>query len=448
MQTRRSISWITRVSSLSLTIVVNLIRSPAIVVAGGAVDGAIRWHVSIRRHRPVGHLADGGEGLRRAATDVTPHAIGHRVELALGSFAVSDRRLVCDRAGRAGADDGAVDPKAHGATVYVAAMTLQSRVDAIFGRPADHGISLAMVVMQGGEVVAERYGTQPATAFGPAVEVDADSTLISWSMAKSVTHAAIGILVADGAVDLEMAAPVAEWQGTPKAQIRVIDLLEMRSGLQFVEDYVDGGTSHCIAMLFGDGAADHASYAAALPLVREPGTVWNYSSGTTNIVTRIISGIVGGGRVGMERFLADRLFEPAGMTSAIPKFDDAGTFVGSSYVYATARDFARFGELYRNDGVAENGARVLPEGWADHGRTRVAHDPTDDLAHGFDYGRHWWMWPQYPGSIAAHGYEGQFAIVVPDRQLTVVHLGKTDAGVRRHLVEHLDGLITAASTTT
>ena len=131
------------------------------------------------------------------------------------------------------------------------------------------------------------------------------------------------------------------------------------------------------------------------------------------------------------------------MSSAVPKFDDAGTFVGSSFVYATARDFARFGEWYRNDGVNESGDRVLPAGWADHGRTFVAHDPTDDLEHGFDYGRHWWMWPQYPGSIAAHGYEGQFVVVVPDRELTVVHLGKTDSGVRRHLVGHLDGLIAA-----
>ena len=300
-----------------------------------------------------------------------------------------------------------------------------------------------MVVVHQGRIVAERYGTQPETPFGPAVELDADSTLISWSMAKSITHAAVGVLVGDDALDLDSAVPVAAWQGTAKARITWLDLLEMRPGLEFVEDYVDGETSHCIAMLFGEGAGDHATYAAALPVLHEPGAVWNYSSGTTNILTRAIGEIVGGGRSGMERFLHDRVFEPVGMTSAIPKFDDAGTFVGSSYVYATARDFARFGELYRHDGVAESGERVLPAGWADHGRTFVAHEPTDDLEHGFDYGRHWWMWPQYPGSIAAHGYEGQFTVVVPDRELTVVHLGKTDIGVRRHLVRHLDDLIAA-----
>ena len=322
-------------------------------------------------------------------------------------------------------------------------MTLQDHVDAVFERPAEQGISLAMVVMLGGEVVAERYGTQPASDFAPAEALDAGSTLISWSTAKSITHAVCGVLVADGRLDLGAPAPVPEWRGTPKERITLLDLLEMRSGLRFVEDYVDGEISHCIAMLFGEGAHDHAAYAADLPLDHEPGTVWNYSSGTTNIVTRIIGDIVGGGREGMETFLRERLFGPVGMTSAIPKFDEVGTWVGSSYVYATARDFAKFGELYRRDGVTADGVRILPEGWLDHGRTFVAHDPADDLPSGFDYGRHWWMWPEIAGSIAAHGYEGQYIVVVPDRELTVVHLGKTPAEQRRHVVGGIDGLIRA-----
>ena len=320
---------------------------------------------------------------------------------------------------------------------------MQDRIDAVFERPVDQGISLAMVVVHGGDVVAERYGTRPDTVFGPGEPVTADSPLISWSMAKSITHAAVGLLVADGRLDLAAPADVPEWRGTDKQRITLLDLLEMRSGLEFVEDYVDGDTSHCIAMLYGDGAGDHAGYAAALPLIHEPGTVWNYSSGTTNIITRILGRVIGGGREDMEAFLRDRLFDPVGMTSAVPAFDEAGTWVGSSYVHATARDFARFGELYRNDGLAESGERVLPPGWADHGRTFVAHDPTDDLELGFDYGRHWWMWPEFGGSIAAHGYEGQFTIVVPDRELTVVHLGKTDSAVRRHVVGYLRDLIHA-----
>lgn len=318
---------------------------------------------------------------------------------------------------------------------------MQDFVDAIFDRPADQGISLAMVVVHRGQVVAERYGTQPANDFEPETEIGPGSTLISWSTAKSMVHAACGILVADGLLDLEAPAPVPEWAGTDKERITLVDLLEMRPGLRFVEDYVDGELSHCLSMLFGDGAADHAAYAAALPLDHEPGTVWNYSSGTTNIICRILGDIVGGGREGMEAFLRDRLFGPAGMMSAIPKFDDAGTWVGSSYVYATARDFARFGELYRHDGVTADGERILPEGWADHGRTFAAHEPVDGVASGFDYGRHWWMWPDHPGSIAAHGYEGQYVVVIPGRELTVVHLGKTPVEQRPHVVAGIDALI-------
>jgi len=123
----------------------------------------------------------------------------------------------------------------------------------------------------------------------------------------------------------------------------------------------------------------------------------------------------------MEAFLGDRLFGPVGMGSAIPKFDDAGDFVGSSYVYATARDFARFGELYRHDGVTAAGQRILPEGWSVHARGFSALDPEN----GCEYGRHWWMWPEIPGSLACHGHEGQYIVIVPDRELVVVHLGKT-----------------------
>jgi CubicO group peptidase (beta-lactamase class C family) len=146
----------------------------------------------------------------------------------------------------------------------------------------------------------------------------------------------------------------------------------------------------------------------------------------------------------MRRFLRERLFGPAGMASAEPRFDGAGTWVGSSYVDATARDFARFGELYLHDGCVD-GRQVLPEGWVDHARTFVAHDPTDGVPGGFDYGRHWWMWPSYPASLAAHGYEGQYVVVLPDRDLVMVHLGKTDAAERHHVVAGLRAVADAVA---
>lgn len=310
--------------------------------------------------------------------------------------------------------------------------------DELFADDAPHGLSLALVVMHRGEVAFERYGTQPDTVFGPGGPVTADTTLISWSMAKSITHAAVGLLVDDGVLQLDQPAAIDEWRGTPKEAITLQNLLDMRPGLEWVEDYVDDSVSHCLQMLYGDGKDDMATYAASLPLVHPPGVVWNYSSGTTNIICRIIGDAVGGGRAGMETFLRNRLLEPAGMHSAIPKFDTHGTFVGSSYVYATARDFARFGELYRNDGMLDD-HRLLPEGWRDHARMFVAEDPED----GFGYGRHWWLWPDLPGSLACHGYEGQYTIVVPDRELVVVHLGKCPAESCRGVTDRLRRLIDA-----
>ena len=322
-------------------------------------------------------------------------------------------------------------------------MPVSSLVDELFER-AD-GVSLALVIRVRGEVVAERYGVQPESIFEPATPITADSTLLSWSIAKSITHAAVGVLVGDGLLDLDAPAPVPEWAGTPRADITTLQLLEMRSGLRFVEDYVDDSVSHCIEMLFGDSGPSRAAYAAALPLDHPPGSVYNYSSGTTNIIARIIGDVVIGGpggapterRTAMETFLRTRLFEPAGMTTAIPKFDEAGDFIGSTFVYATAHDFVRFGELYRHDGVTEQGERVLPHGWRDHAQTWAAHDEDN----GCDYGRHWWMWPQLPGSLCCHGHEGQYIVVVPDRELTLVHLGKTDAAASASLRARLAEMV-------
>ena len=314
---------------------------------------------------------------------------------------------------------------------------LDQEVDALFGRPAAEGISLAFVVVRHGEIVVERYGVQPGNLFQPDdLPVGADTPLISWSTAKSMVHAAVGVLVGDGRLDPSEPAAVPAWAGTPKSAITVLDLLEMRPGLRFVETYVEGEPSHCLDMLFGDGAGDHAAYAAALPLDHPPGTVWNYSSGTTNIICRILGDLVGGAEPGMRAFLDQRLFGPAGMADADATFDAAGTWVGSSYVHAPARQFARFGELYLDDGVVA-GARILPEGWVDHARTVVAHDPES----GFGYGRHWWVWPDQPGSLAAHGYEGQYVIVLPERDAVVVHLGKTEAAVRDRLVARLRRIV-------
>jgi CubicO group peptidase (beta-lactamase class C family) len=307
----------------------------------------------------------------------------------------------------------------------------------LFGPDAPHGVSLALVVRHNGETVYERYGIQPDTIFGPGGPVTADTPLISWSVAKSITHAVVGVLVGEGRLDVGAPAPVPAWQNTPKAAITVQQLLEMRSGLEFVEEYEEGHASHCLEMLFGAGRDDMAGYAAGLPLLHPPGTVWNYSSGTTNIVARIAGDVIGGGEDGMRTFLAERLFGPLGMHSAEPRFDTAGTFTGSSYVYATATDFARFGELYLADGVV-GGRRLLPLGWVDHGRTFVSRDPEGVC----DYGRHWWLWRDRL-VFAAHGYEGQYVLVDPRSATVVVHLGKSPAEIRPPLIGALTELLDA-----
>ena len=145
----------------------------------------------------------------------------------------------------------------------------------------------------------------------------------------------------------------------------------------------------------------------------------------------------------MRRFLADELFGPLAMASADPRFDDTGTFIGSSFLYATARDFARFGELYLHDGLCDGG-RLLPDGWCEHARMPPsAPVPADEE---FGYGRHWWLWDRMgvPDAFGAHGYEGQYTVIVPDRDLVVVRLGKTTADQRPALLPLLTAVIDAA----
>ena len=307
--------------------------------------------------------------------------------------------------------------------------------------PAEtHGETHAVVAWRGGREVLAAYGTGYATPCGP------DVTHISWSMAKSMTHALVGFLVADGLLDIDSPAAVPEWSGDERARITLRNLLEMRAGLEWVEDYVDGEKSHVIDMLFGAGSNDHAAYAAALPLVHVPGTHWVYSSGTTNIICRALGDVIcsdvvtGAGpaqrRQRTEEFIRERLFSPLGMSSATAKFDAAGNFVGSSYVYATASDFARFGRSYVA-GRSAAGGEILPVGWVDAARTPVATDPET----GNGYGHHWWTWPRLPGALVATGYEGQYTIVIPEADLVVVRLGKTSADIRTNVVDDLVALV-------
>jgi len=283
------------------------------------------------------------------------------------------------------------------------------------------GQTFAQVVIHRGRLVYEAYGCELENWDRPNEPVTATTNLLSWSMAKSFAHAAVGIAVGDGLLDVAAPAPVPEWADDSRATITLDDLLCMRDGLAFWEDYEHGIEAHVVEMLFGSGQADVAAFAAGRPALHPPGEVFNYSSGTTNIIARILGNAVGDGRADTERFLRTRLFDPIGMRTADPRFDDAGTFIGSSYLYATARDFARFGLLYLRDGVWDT-ERILPSGWVDHGRLSRSVDPTD----GRHYGAQWWVLDDERGTFWANGYDGQSIMLVPTLDLIVVRLGKTD----------------------
>jgi CubicO group peptidase (beta-lactamase class C family) len=291
--------------------------------------------------------------------------------------------------------------------------------------------TFAVLVVHRGHIVAERYQGALEHFDRPPTPVTAETPLLSWSMAKSVLHAVVGLLVGQGRLDLDAPADVPEWadRGDPRHAITLRQLLAMRDGLDFVEDYVDGGVSDVIEMLFGRGQADMAHFAADRPLAAPPGTRFNYSSGTSNIVSGVVARTVGPGEP-YARFLHSRLFGPLGMATADPEFDEAGTWVASSYLRTAARDYARFGLLYLRDGLWD-GVRLLPAGWVDYARTWVSLDPEDDSP----YGAHWWgVAGDTLGTFRASGYEGQSITLCPALDLMVVRLGKTPLGREPNLV--------------
>ena len=301
-------------------------------------------------------------------------------------------------------------------------LDLEPLLDRMFDDNGPLATTYAVVIVHQGRLIAERYQGGLEHFDRPPDPVTAGTRLLSWSMAKSMLQAVIGMLVGDGRIDLDAAADVPEWpDGDPRQAITLRHLLAMRDGLDFVEDYIDDRASDVINMLFGEGQADMAHFAADRPLAAPPDTRFNYSSGTSNVISGIVARLLGPGAP-YEAFLQDRLFGPIGMGSAVPQFDDVGTWVASSYVRATARDFARFGLLYLRDGVWD-GTRLLPEGWVDYARTMVSDSPEDG-----PYGAHWWgVAGDTLGTFRASGYEGQFISLCPALDLMLVRFGKTNA---------------------
>jgi CubicO group peptidase (beta-lactamase class C family) len=280
--------------------------------------------------------------------------------------------------------------------------------DEIFDLSEDQGVTYALLVVKQGKLVYERYNAGANAMY----------LQYSWSMAKSITQALAGILVRQGKLDIFAPANVPEWRDDARSEITVDQLLRMSSGLQFNEEYVDDQASDVISMLSFDGRHDTGAFAANMPLIHKPGSVWSYSSGTTNIICRILKEIVGDGADGMLRFMNDELFEPMGFRTATPKFDTAGTFIGSSYLMASPQDFARFGLLYLRGGTW-NGKEILTSEWVDYARTPTINNGDEC------YGSHWWMHPRKPDWFYCGGYDGQRIMCVPEKDLVIVRLGRT-----------------------
>ena len=310
---------------------------------------------------------------------------------------------------------------------------IEKTLDRLFAEPPgggtlESGETRSILIAHHGRVVIERYGPD----LGP------HAPFPSWSCAKSILHALVGILVSRGQLDVHAPADVPAWReaGDRRRDITLDALLRMSSGLAFNEDYVDTEGSDAIRMLFGEGKDDVSAYAAARPLEHEPDTFFSYSSGTSNIVSSIVRRALGADETGYREFMHRELFDRIGMRSAEPRFDASGTFIGSSFVFATARDFARFGLLYLRDGVWE-GERILPEGWIDYARTPTPTDPE------CSYGAHWWLARDGSQIFNASGYKGQFIVVAPAWDLVLVRTGDSEPEQRGAVLLALAELVRA-----
>ncbi len=298
---------------------------------------------------------------------------------------------------------------------------LKEALDEAFAEPdpLKKRMTRAVIVVHDGRLIGERY----------APGFEKNTPLLGWSMSKSVTNALVGILVNQGKLRIREPAPVSEWQkpGDPRKSITLDQLLRMSSGLKFDETYEP---LHDVTdMLYR--SYDFAAYAAEKLLEAEPDGKWSYSSGTANIIARIVRHAAEKDYPRYYDFLRKELFAKIGMHSAVAEPDPSGTFVGSSYMFATPRDWARFGLLYLQDGVWA-GERVLPEGWVKYSTT-----PSPKAPQG-QYGALFWLnagtggnpndrlWPNAPrDAFTARGYQEQYVVVIPSKKLVIVRFGAT-----------------------
>jgi CubicO group peptidase (beta-lactamase class C family) len=293
----------------------------------------------------------------------------------------------------------------------------------------------ALLVLHRGRIVAERYGDG----------FDAATPLLGWSMTKTVTAALVGTLVRDGRVAVERETLFPAWAGDDRRRIAMTHLLAMSSGLSFNEDY--GSVTDVTRMLYLE--PDMAAFARKQPLAHPPGTHFNYSSGSSVLLARLWQDAAGASSLAWPR---QALFDPLGMRSAVMEADARGTFVGSSYLYATGRDWARFALLLLQDGRWQ-GQALLPPEWMARMRTPSQAAPKD-----YTDAQMWLHGPQAgtpegqnpdagfllpPDTLWMNGHDGQSIALVPSRQLAVVRLGLTPARLQHRPQRLVEALLRA-----
>jgi CubicO group peptidase (beta-lactamase class C family) len=294
---------------------------------------------------------------------------------------------------------------------------LEKAIDVAFGQCTKGGdpFTRAIVVVHGGRIVAERYGKD----FRPGQRIYAAS------MSKSVASTLLGLRIADGGMTLDgVALPAAPARPDP---ITNRNLVTMTAGLKWAEEDARIEESDAVRMLLDE--PDMAAFAAAKPAVSKPGSVFYYSSGSTNVLMASLRKSFHGDEQAYLNYPRKALFDPIGMRSAIFQTDADGNFVGSTFVWASARDWARLGLLYLHNGRWE-GRQVLPRSWVDFVRTPAPATANLSGDERLSYGAGFWLTgassPTTPAPVYAMvGIWGQTVLIEPARDLVVVRLGYT-----------------------
>jgi CubicO group peptidase (beta-lactamase class C family) len=296
---------------------------------------------------------------------------------------------------------------------------LDRAVEEAFAEPDGGGRNtLAVLVLHEGRLVAERY----------APGIDATTPLVGWSMTKSVMATLVGILVREGRLDVNAPAGFPEWSAAddPRRPITLDLLLRMTAGLDIVENQSGADPNTVMLYLQPDGAG----YSASRSLYTEPNTDFKYMSGCTALASRRVREAAGGTLAKTYAFVHGELFDPLGMTTAVLEPDESGTFMGSSFMLASARDWARFGQLYLQRGVWRE-RRIVTEDWIDYVTTPTALSPDRRYGAGFWLNTDRVSWPDLPAdAFAARGFQGQIILIIPSRKLVVVRLGASRVASR------------------